>query len=626
MKKNDNKEFIICNSKKYKLSACLLIKNETEHLNDWLNHYIKQGVEHFFIASNNSTDGIDTFIENSEYKNMITLIIDNRDLNIYSNSNHHKQILCDNFYNIIKGSTEWCLLVDIDEFMYGKNGFTLSSFIDTIDEDIGCFYVYWNIFKPTLDAENNICDNFSLEKSTKRINLDLITELSFDIKFSSKFGKSIFKTSMLKDDTQLWIHKISTSGKIINNYNTETNYIYDNADVFTWSEENYNKLNIVLNYYPIRNKSDYNKKIKQLENNHRFSFIKGIVEIATLDFKYFIEDTHINNNNNNKKFKIGFYDNRLSERGTTIALYSYANYAEKYFNCESIIFHNKYNHFNDIQVIEKFNNRFKVYSTENFDEINKIILEKNIKYFYNTCGGKSIDTILVKNSINLIHAVFNIEPFGDNAGVSDYLIKKSNYKYVESVPHMVDLPQHNDDLRRELNIPINYFVIGRYGGFEQFDIEIAHQAIIEIVKNNNNLFFIFVNTRHFYDHPRIMYLNKIIDPYLKVKFINTCDCMIHARSDGETFGLAIAEFSTLNKPIITCKSYIDNCHIDILGDNAIIYNSKESLLNILNNIETIRNSKTDWNMYKEYTPLNVMKKFHKVFLNKEDFLLNINHQ
>ena len=334
-----------------------------------------------------------------------------------------------------------------------------------------------------------------------------------------------------------------------------------------------------------------------------------------------------NTNSNDKKFKIGFYDNGLSERGTTTALYSYADYAEKYFNCESIIFYNKYFFSNDIQVIQKFNNRFKVYSSENFDEIDKIILEKKIKYFYNICSGKPIDTILVKNSINLIHAVFNIEPFGDiYAGVSDYLIKKGNYKYLESVPHMVDLPQHNDDLRRELNIPMNYFVIGRYGGFEQFDIEIAHQAIIEILKNNNNLFFIFVNTRNFYNHPRIMYLNKIIDPHLKVKFINTCDCMIHARSDGETFGLAIAEFSTLNKPIITSKSYIDNCHIDILGDNAIIYNSKESLLNILNNIETITNSKTDWNMYKEYTPLKVMKKFHKVFLNKEDFLLNINHQ
>ena len=313
---------------KYKLSACLLIKNETENLNDWLKHYINQGVEHFFITSNNSTDGIDTFIENCEYKNMITLIIDNRDLNIYSNSVNHKQILCDNFYNIIKVSTEWCILVDIDEFMYGKNGFTLSSFIDTFDEDIGCFYVYWNIFKPTLDAENNISDHFSLEKSTKRINLDLITELSYDIKFCSKFGKSIFRTSMLKDDTQLWIHKVPTSGKIINNYYTETNYIYDNDDVFIWSEENYNKLNIVLNHYPIRNKSDYNKKIKQLENNHRYCFIKGIVEIANLDNSFFIDDYLLSNSikNYNENDSINIIDKNEKKNLAIMCYGQFRNY------------------------------------------------------------------------------------------------------------------------------------------------------------------------------------------------------------------------------------------------------------------------------------------------------------
>ena len=63
----------------------------------------------------------------------------------------------------------------------------------------------------------------------------------------------------------------------------------DNNDIFIWSEENYNKLNIVLNHYPIRNRSDYNKKIKQLENN-RYSFIKGIVEISNLDNRFLIDD------------------------------------------------------------------------------------------------------------------------------------------------------------------------------------------------------------------------------------------------------------------------------------------------------------------------------------------------
>jgi hypothetical protein len=280
---------------KYKLSACLLIKNETENLNDWIEHYINEGVEHFFITSNNSTDGIENFILNSEYKNIITLITDNSDINIYNEQVKHREILCKNFYNIIKNSTEWCILVDIDEFMYGKNGYTLSSFIDTLDEDIGCFYVYWNIFKPTLDSENNISDKFSLKKSCKRINLDLISDLSYEIKFVSKFGKSIFRTSMLQDHTQLWIHKVPTSGKIITNYGNISDYKYDNADDIYWSESNYTKVNICLNHYAIRNKKDYDNKSSQLENTHRYPFVKGLLDICELDNNYIIEDINILN-------------------------------------------------------------------------------------------------------------------------------------------------------------------------------------------------------------------------------------------------------------------------------------------------------------------------------------------
>jgi hypothetical protein len=117
-----------------------------------------------------------------------------------------------------------------------------------------------------------------------------------------------------------------------------------------------------------------------------------------------------------------------------------------------------------------------------------------------------------------------------------------------------------------------------------------------------------MNTRKFYEHPRIIYIDKNLDLDYKVKFINTCDAMIHARQMGETFGLSIAEFSTKNKPIITC-----NCgdleHIKILGDKAIIYNSKEELINIFKNIKLIINSQSEWNAYKLYSPEYVMNLF-----------------
>ena len=366
-------------------------------------------------------------------------------------------------------------------------------------------------------------------------------------------------------------------------------------------------------------------------NDHNKTFYKNLSDCIigknTNLFDNYLKS--INNNNTSTKFKIGFYDNGLCERGTTTALYSYAHYAEKYFNCDSIIFYDIAHHANNSNVIKKFNDRFKVYGCSNFEQIDIILLNENIKYFYNTCGGKINSTTLVKNSKNLIHAVFQIEPFGDiYSAVSHYIINKSEYKYIKDVPCMIDLPidcnsEYSPNMRFELHIPIDALVLGRYGGKHQFDLVIAHNAIKNILEQDDNIYFLFVNTAEFYNHPRIIYLDIIVDPIQKVKYINTCDAMIHARSDGETFGLAIAEFSTLNKPIITCKSNMDNCHIDILGEKAIIYDSEENLIDIFKNIRIIIKSRHDWNAYKEYTPEKVMKKFNEVFLPNETFIEDI---
>ena len=310
---------------------------------------------------------------------------------------------------------------------------------------------------------------------------------------------------------------------------------------------------------------------------------------------------------------IGFHSNQLCERGTEVALFDYAYYNQKIYGNKSIIFYPKNSHNNNIEVIKKFETQFTCYDYENFSDVENIIKLENIDYFYIIKYGNN-DNLLVKSCPNLVHAVFTVEPHGEKyATVSKYLSDKyhSNQDYV---PHMINLPIHNDNMRNELKIPNDAIVLGRYGGFEQFDIKIAHKAIIQFIEQNTNIYFIFANTKNFYKHSQIIYIDKIIDPIEKVKFINTCDAMIHARSDGETFGLAVAEFSTCNKPVITCKSNHDNCHIDILGDKAIIYDSIGSLLSIFTNIREIIKTRDDWNAYKEYTPEIVMKQFNEVFL------------
>jgi hypothetical protein len=207
----------------------------------------------------------------------------------------HKRLLDENLYERVKKETEWLINVDADEFMYGKNGHTIKSYLYTINKSVGCIYVIWNIINPNDNIDNIISNDFSIKNNIKRLNYDLINELSYNIINSNDFGKSIVRTSMLMDGTKLWLHKIMVSGETINNYGINKN-TYDNENNIEYSEENFKKLNITLNHYAIRNSEDYIKKQNQINTViHKNTFIKGLFEMLNLNEKYFIKDNYINN-------------------------------------------------------------------------------------------------------------------------------------------------------------------------------------------------------------------------------------------------------------------------------------------------------------------------------------------
>jgi len=281
---------------KYFLSVCVCIKNEAKYIEEFMKHYIGQGVDHFYIINNNSDDNIEEVIENSIYKLNVSLITDNREMNILKNDSSaqgHKQLLMDNLYNIIKQETEWAIIVDADEFMYGKNGYTIKSYLSTIDEKIGCIYVIWNIINPCKDENNNLLTEFSIKNNVKRINHDLMCNLSQSIILANDFGKSIFRTRMVTHQSGLWIHlvKVFNNGKTINNYGIQKDEWYDNGNKIEYSEANYSNVNIALNHYAIRNLEDYDKKNKQLDAvPSKRKFISGLFEMLDLDDSFLVID------------------------------------------------------------------------------------------------------------------------------------------------------------------------------------------------------------------------------------------------------------------------------------------------------------------------------------------------
>jgi hypothetical protein len=308
-----------------------------------------------------------------------------------------------------------------------------------------------------------------------------------------------------------------------------------------------------------------------------------------------------------------FYDENVNIRGTSTTTYNYALYNEIYLGNKSIIGIpggfgcNPSNR--DGCSLEKYEERFPVYRIGDW---NNIPVEHD--YLYMQKNGYA-DNRLSSVAKNLVHVVFNpYEPHGDvYACISEWLSKKSGKNY-PFVPYMVNLPDVTEDLKSELNIGKDKFVVGSYSGNCFFGMKYPINAVLDMVEKRSDIVFLFMNEDKFTDHERIIFLPASIDLKFKVKFINTCDVMLHARGEGETFGLAVGEFSSKNKPVITFPGNEDRAHTEILKDKAIIYNGYTDLMNILSDISKRDIDGKDWNAYRDYEPEKVMDIFNRVFL------------
>ena len=321
---------------------------------------------------------------------------------------------------------------------------------------------------------------------------------------------------------------------------------------------------------------------------------------------------------------IGFFVRHFTSGGTEVAIYDYAKYNEELLHNKSFIICFTQEKQNSMGLdfptervsYDKFASRFPVIEINDINEMENVIRDHSLSFFYTLTYGGANDIYQFENKNiwgsckTIKHAVF----YTTSQESADFYIsisEKLNEKYGTSIPvipHMVDLPACDEDLREELKIPSDALVFGRYGGNNSFDISFVHEAIAEFLSVDSNAYFLFMNTEPFLAHPRVTYLDKNIDLTFKVKFINTCDAMIHARQIGETYGLSIAEFSSKNKPVFTCPCG-DLEHVKILGDKAILYTTKEELVEYFAHARILLQNINEWNAYQYYCPRNIMNLF-----------------
>ena len=250
--------------KKYKLSILAMFKNESTILKSWLEHYIEEGIEHFYLIDNGSTDNYNKILIN--YKDKIDLVVDSKRHQVVD-CYGTQQILYNKYYlEKVKTETDWIFVCDIDEYLFYKiHNKTIYDFIK-LNDNYDVFLIKWIFF------------------GTKFVNTPINLPLS--LTYRQELDINNFKKSLSKTDNiiSLSIHGneyiIDTKIKdlsfkddlLLNHYQIILNdYFYNVRCVRGGGVHGINNLKYQKNYFENNynwiNIEDNTLKNKKLKNN-----------------------------------------------------------------------------------------------------------------------------------------------------------------------------------------------------------------------------------------------------------------------------------------------------------------------------------------------------------------------
>ena len=178
----------------YKLSIISMFKNESSIIKQWIEHYLDEGVEHFYLIDNGSTDDYNSQIK--DYMNYITLIIDP-----YRKPINTQNILINKYFlDKIKKESEWVIICDIDEYIFNINSNkNIYDYLKTLD-NISKVILPWKCFAGHKN-KNIIPDDICLSLFAR----------TNEIKYGNNYFKYGFSKSIIKteDLIKLEVHNSS---------------------------------------------------------------------------------------------------------------------------------------------------------------------------------------------------------------------------------------------------------------------------------------------------------------------------------------------------------------------------------------------------------------------------------
>jgi glycosyltransferase involved in cell wall biosynthesis len=222
----------------YSVSIVAMFKNETNIIKDWIDHHLAEGVEHFYLIDNGSTD--DTSRKISRYSNYITLIKDARKMETGTQT-----FLLNHYYlNKIKSESEWLIICDIDEYIYSrKNQAKIIDVLNILPPNVEKIWIPWKCF-----GSNG---HTTQPKDVIRA----FTKRKADISLQMEHGKVICRTQNLTS--------IVSAGNMVEL--TENNVYYlcngQRLDKCKYTDAVFKILDLQMNHYMLMSE-EYYKNIK----------------------------------------------------------------------------------------------------------------------------------------------------------------------------------------------------------------------------------------------------------------------------------------------------------------------------------------------------------------------------
>lgn len=128
------------------LSICAVVRNEAPYIAEWIEYHLLQGVDHFFLYENGSSDATRNLLESYEHAKVCTLIDMSSDRPVQFTAYKH---CIKNYFK----KTEWCLFSDCDEFLAGKSA---KYILSEIPKNVDAVGVRWKLFGSNGLEERNI--------------------------------------------------------------------------------------------------------------------------------------------------------------------------------------------------------------------------------------------------------------------------------------------------------------------------------------------------------------------------------------------------------------------------------------------------------------------------------------